>query len=309
MVDFIRQVRDLDATVLLLGENGTGKEVVARAIHYTGVRRSYPFVTVNCTALPAGLWERELFGHERGSFTDAFETKRGYFETAHRGTLLLDEIGDMPLEMQTRFLRVLEEKSFTRIGGSESIGVDVRIIAATNQDLDGTVRAGRFRVDLFHRLNVLATTLPPLRERRDDIPELAQYFLDQHAGSLGMRAKRLSGEALRILMQYPWPGNVRELENAMKRSLVLSDREVLAPEDLPPKVLKGSSGNEIAGALELEEVARWVLDHAAYSASKPLLDRLEKEISRQLVERIGVIAQAARLLGVSRPTLYSKLRS
>ncbi len=308
LVEFIRQVRDLHETVLLLGENGTGKEVVAKAIHFTGERRSQPLVTMNCTAVPTGLWERELFGHERGAFTDAHETKRGYFETAHRGTLLLDEIGDMPWEMQTRFLRVLEEKAFMRIGGTERIQVDVRIIAATNQDLEAAVRTGRFRRDLYHRLNVLAITLAPLRDRREDIPELAQYFLDQNARNLNTRSKRLSGEALRVLLQYPWLGNVRELENFMKRSLVLSDREVLAPEDLPAEILKGVDAVEIAGTLDLEQVARWVLDHASYSASTPLLDRLEREIARQLVDRIGAVAQAARLLGLSRPTLYTKLR-
>ncbi len=308
LVEFIRQVRDLQETVLLLGENGTGKEVVAKAIHFTGERRSQPLVTMNCTAVPTGLWERELFGHERGAFTDAHETKRGYFETAHRGTLLLDEIGDMPWDMQTRFLRVLEEKAFMRIGGTERIQVDVRIIAATNQDLEAAVRTGRFRRDLYHRLNVLAITLPPLRDRREDIPELAQYFLDQAARNLNTRSKRLSGEALRVLLQYPWLGNVRELENFMTRSLVLSPREVLAPEDLPAEILKGADAVEIAGTLDLDQVARWVLDHASYSASTPLLDRLEREIARQLVERIGAVAQAARLLGLSRPTMYAKLR-
>ncbi len=309
IVDFIRQVRDLDATVLLLGENGTGKEVVARAVHFTGIRKTHPFVTVNCTAVPVGLWERELFGHERGAFTDAHETKRGYFESAHRGTLLLDEIGDMPWEMQTRFLRVLEEKAFTRIGGTEKIQVNVRIVAATNQSLKEAVDAGRFRRDLYHRVDVLTITLPPLRDRREDIPHLAQYFLDQQAQSLNLPPKRLSGEALRVLMQYPWLGNVRELENTMKKSLVLSEREILVPEDLPHEVLRGADGNEIAGALDMDEVARWVLDHAAYSAEKPLLDRLEREIATQLCQRLRVRAQAARLLGVSRPTLYAKLRS
>ncbi|UCE04033.1 MAG: sigma 54-interacting transcriptional regulator [Candidatus Latescibacterota bacterium] len=308
MIDFIRQVRDLDATVLLLGENGTGKEVVARAIHFTGVRRNFPFVTVNCNAIPEALWESELFGHERGAFTDAHETKRGYFETAHRGTLLLDEIGDMPWEMQTKFLRVLEEKSFTRIGGTESRHVDVRIVSATNQDLQAAVQAGRFRADLYHRLNVLSITLPPLRERREDIPELVSYFLELHAKRLNARHKRLSGEALRVLMRYPWPGNVRELENAMKGSLVLSEREVLVPEDLPAAILKGGDGSEIAGELDLESVARWVLDHAAYSTNQPLMNSLEKALARQLVEKIGEKTQAAKLLGISRPTLYERLR-
>jgi transcriptional regulator with PAS, ATPase and Fis domain len=308
VVDFVRQVRDVDTTVLLMGENGTGKEVVSRAIHHTGARRKHAFVTINCTAIPEALWEREMFGNERGAFTDAHEMKRGFFEIAHRGTVLLDEIGDMPWEMQTKFLRVLEDKSFSRIGGTDRIQVDVRIIAATNQDLESAVQAGRFRRDLYHRLNVLSITLPPLRERREDIPELARYFLDLHAGRLGVRPKRLSGEALRILMRYPWPGNVRELENAMKGSLVLSDREVLVPEDLPPPVLRGGEGPEAAGELDLDSVAKWILDHAAYSTRVPLMPALEKALARQLVEKLGEKTMAARLLGISKPTLYTRLR-
>jgi DNA-binding NtrC family response regulator len=291
-----------------MGENGTGKEVVSRAIHSTGARRAAPFVTVNCTAIPEGLWERESFGHERGAFTDAHETKKGFFETAHRGTLLLDEIGDMPWEMQTKFLRVLEEKSFNRIGGTAAIRVDVRIIAATNQDLEAAVAAGRFRRDLFHRLNVLPITLRPLRERREDIPELARYFLDVHATRMGVRPKRLSGEALRILMRYPWPGNVRELENAMKGSLVLSDREVLLPEDLPAAVLRGGDASETAGELDIDSVAKWVLDHAAYSTRVPLMPAFEKALARQLVAKLGEKTMAARLLGISKPTLYVRLK-
>jgi transcriptional regulator with PAS, ATPase and Fis domain len=308
VVDFIRQVRDLNATVLLLGENGTGKEIAARAIHFTGQRRRFPFVTVNCTAIPQGLWERELFGHERGSFTDAHESRPGYFEAAHRGTLLLDEIGDMPWDMQTKFLRVLEEKSFTRIGGTETRHVDVRIIAATNQELEAAVQGGRFRRDLFHRLSVLVVTLPPLRERREDIPELAQYFLDKHAVQMNLPTKRLSGEALRILMRYHWPGNIRELENAMKGSLVLADRDVLVPEVLPAAVLRGAEGGESVGSLDLDQVARWVVDHATFSTAKPLMSALEKAIARQLVDKVGEKTRASRMLGISKPTLYNRLK-
>jgi transcriptional regulator with PAS, ATPase and Fis domain len=249
-----------------------------------------------------------MFGHERGAFTDAHEGKRGFFESAHRGTLLLDEIGDMPPEMQTKFLRVLEDKTFTRIGGTERIHVDVRIIAATNQDLEASVRSGRFRLDLYHRLNVLSITLPPLRERREDIPELAKYFLDSHAGRLGVRPKRLSGEALRILMRYPWPGNVRELENAMRGSLVLSDREVLLPEDLPAAVLRGGEGLETSGELDPDSVAKWILEHASYSPHAPLMPQLERSLARQIVARIGEKTLASRLLGISKPTLYTRLK-
>jgi DNA-binding NtrC family response regulator/tetratricopeptide (TPR) repeat protein len=308
VLDFVRQVRDLDATVLIMGENGTGKEVVSRGIHNTSARRGYPFYSINCTAIPEALWEREMFGHERGAFTDAHEAKKGFFESAHRGTLLLDEIGDMPWEMQTKFLRVLEDKSITRIGGTTAVRVDVRILAATNQDLEAAVEAGRFRRDLYHRLNVLSITLRPLRERREDIPELARYFLDLHAGRMGVRPKRLSGEALRILMRYPWPGNVRELENAMKGSLVLSNHEVLLPEDLPAAVVRGGDAAEAVGELEIDSVAKWILDHAAYSTRVPLMPALEKALARQLVLKLGEKQMAARMLGISKPTLYTRLK-
>jgi two-component system nitrogen regulation response regulator GlnG len=259
-------------------------------------------------AIPESLWERELFGHDRGAFTDAHEAKKGLFESAHRGTLLLDEVGDMPWDIQIKFLRVLQEKTFSRLGGTTPIRVDVRIIAATNQDLEAAVQAGRFRRDLYHRLNVLSITLRPLRERREDIPELARFFLDLHASRMGVRPKRLAGEALRVLMRYPWPGNVRELENAMKGSLVLSDREVLLPEDLPAAVLRGGDAAETVGELDLDSVAKWILDHAAYSTRVPLLRPLEKALARQLVAKLGEKTMAARLLGITKPTLYSRLK-
>ena len=193
VVDFVRQVRDLEATVLLMGENGTGKEVVSRAIHSPARAARHPFVTINCTAIPEALWERELFGNERGAFTDAHEARKGFFERRTAARCCSTRSATCRWEMQTKFLRVLEEKSFTRIGGTETVRVDVRIIAATNQDLETAVEAGRFRRDLYHRLNVLTITLPPLRERREDIPELAKHFLDLHARRMGVRPKRCRG--------------------------------------------------------------------------------------------------------------------
>jgi len=308
VVDFVRQVRDVGETVLLMGENGTGKEVVARAIHFGSLRRDHPFLTINCTAIPAPLWERELFGNERGAFTDAHETKKGFFEAAHGGTLLLDEIGDMPWETQTKFLRVLQDRTITRVGGTEAIKVDVRIIAATNKNLDQAVEKGQFRSDLFHRLNVLSLTLAPLRERREDIPVFANYFLSLHATANGVRPKRLSGEALRIMMRHRWPGNVRELENAMKGSLVLSTRETLLPEDLPAAVVRGGDSLEAAGELSLDDVAKWVIDHAAFSDRVPLMPGLEKALARQMVAKVNEKTRAAKLLGVAKPTLYTRLK-
>jgi DNA-binding NtrC family response regulator len=308
VIDFVRQVRDVGETVLVMGENGTGKEVVARAIHFGGVRRDRPFLTINCTAIPGPLWERELFGNERGAFTDAYEAKKGFFEAAHGGTLLLDEIGDMPWEMQTKFLRVLQDRTVTRVGGTEPTKVDVRIIAATNKNLDLAVEKGQFRSDLYHRLNVLSITLSPLRDRREDIPILANHFLAVHAAANGVRPKKLSGEALRVMMRYRWPGNVRELENAMKGSLVLSTRETLLPEDLPAAVVRGGDSLEATGELSVDDVAKWVIDRAAFSDRVPLMPGLEKALARQMVVKIGEKTRAAKLLGVSKPTLYSRLK-
>ncbi len=308
IVDFVRQVRDLDATVLLMGDNGTGKEVVARAIHGTGKRRGFPLISINCTAIPEALWERELFGNEKGAFTDAHESRKGFFEAAHRGTMLLDEIGDMPWDMQTKLLRVLQDKTITRVGATEPTRVDVRIVAATNQKLEAAVEAGRFRRDLFHRINVLALTMPPLRERREDIPDLAKFFLKMHSGLMGLRPKTVSGEALRIMMRYAWPGNIRELENAMKGSLVLSNRDVLLPEDLPTAVLRGREGGETPGEASIDEVARWILDHAAYSIRDPLMESLEKALARAAVDKFREKTLSARMLGISKPTLYTRLK-
>jgi transcriptional regulator with PAS, ATPase and Fis domain len=266
-----------------------------------------PFVSINCTAIPESLWERELFGNERGAFTDAHEARRGFFEAAHRGTLLLDEIGDMPWDTQAKFLRVLQDKIITRIGGTEAVRVDIRILAATNQNLEAAVTAGRFRRDLYHRLNVLAITLPPLRERRDDIPELAKFFLKKHAVAMGVRPKSLSGEALRILSRYSWPGNVRELEHAMSGALVLSSRDVLAPEDLPVAVLRGRD-SESMGDLSIEEVARWILDHAAYGKHAPLMPALERALAREAVGKWKEKTYAAQVLGISKPTLYTRIK-
>jgi DNA-binding NtrC family response regulator/tetratricopeptide (TPR) repeat protein len=308
VIDFVRQVRDVGETVLLMGENGTGKEVVARAIHSSGTRRDGPFLAINCTAIPGPLWGRELFGNVRGAFTDAHETKKGFFEAAHGGTLLLDEIGDMPPDMQTKFLRVLQDRTITPLGGTEPVTVDVRIIAATNKDLALAVERGQFRSDLYHRLNVLAITLAPLRDRREDIPVLANHFLNLHASTNGVRPKKLSGEALRIMMRYRWPGNVRELENAMKGSLVLSTRETLLPEDLPAAVVRGGDSLDTAGELSVDDVAKWVIDHAAFSDRIPLMPVLERALARQMVAKVNEKTRAAKLLGVSKPTLYTRLK-
>jgi formate hydrogenlyase transcriptional activator len=238
--DVLRQVATVaptDATVLLQGETGAGKELIARAVHQQSGRRHHPFVTVNCAAIPSGLLESELFGHERGAFTGAIAQKIGRFELAHRGTLFLDEIGDMPVELQPKLLRVLQEQEFERLGSTRTQRVDVRLVTATNRDLAQLVEAGRFRADLYYRLNVFPITVPPLRHRPEDIPPLVRHFVRHYARHLHKRIDAIPAEAMEALTHYPWPGNVRQLQNVIERAVILSPDPVLRlplAESTPP---------------------------------------------------------------------------
>src|SRR5271157_798266 len=225
------------STVLILGESGTGKELIAKSIHLHSDRADRPFIPVNCGAIPRDLLESELFGHEKGAFTSAVATRIGRFELADGGTILLDEIGEMPQILQVKLLRVLQERSFERVGGTRTINVDVRIIAATNQDLETAVKDGRFREDLFYRLNVIPIEIPPLRKRIDDIPLLCSFFIDKYSKRFGRNPITITEEATRVLSGYSWPGNVRELENAIERLLVLKDDDVVKPADLPERMV------------------------------------------------------------------------
>ena len=238
VIDLIRQVADTKTTVLIQGESGTGKELVARAIHVGSERASRPFAVINCAAIPGTLLESELFGYEKGAFTGALKTKKGRLEMADRGTLFLDEIGEMPRELQVKILRVMEGQKFQRVGGTEEIEVDNRILAATNRDLKQAVEAGSFREDLYYRLKVITISIPPLRERKEDIPLLIEHFFRKHRSRLGKKATRVSDEALQVLREYSWPGNVRELENALIRGFVLCPGEVIEPQDLPEEIRK-----------------------------------------------------------------------
>ncbi len=229
-------VAPLKTTVLITGESGTGKELIAKAIHYQSPRGRRPLVTLNCAAIPETLLESELFGHEKGSFTDAHTRKLGQFELAHMGTLFLDEIGEMGLGTQAKLLRVLEHGEFLRVGGQKPVTVDVRIIAATNRDLEGAIKQGQFRADLYYRLNVVTVHLPPLRERRDDLLLLVRHFMETKTREMGIPEKTLKQETIDALLRYPWPGNVRELENLIERLLVLSEGSQIAVEDLPEQV-------------------------------------------------------------------------
>jgi two-component system nitrogen regulation response regulator GlnG len=311
----IARVVSNDLTVLISGESGTGKELVARAIHDLGHRHAAPFVAINMAAIPRELIEAELFGHERGAFTGAAARNAGRFEQAAGGTLFLDEIGDMPMEAQTRLLRVLQSGEFTSVGGARTIRVDVRILAATNRDLAAQVASGQFREDLFYRLNVVPITLPPLRDRRQDIALLARYFLD-HAALQGLPRRRLAGDAITALGNHDWPGNVRELENLMRRLAVLSRDEIIGADairgmlgaPIPPGAEADATIAEAVRAL-IERIAR---EHPAALDDGTLYDRVIGEVERPLIE--AMLARhghnqlrAARAMGINRNTLRKRL--
>jgi len=297
-------VAPMRTTVLIQGETGTGKELIARAIHYNSPRKDYPLVSVNCAAIPATLMEDEFFGHEKGAFTDAQQLRIGRFEQASRGTIFLDEIGTMPLNLQGKLLRVLQEREFQRIGGAQTIRLDVRVIAATNQKLYERVKAGEFREDLFYRLNVFPIALPPLRERRDDIPLLAVHLLGEFCRREGLPPKQLSQEALKALAIYDWPGNVRQLENALEMAVILAGkREYLLPQDFP--VLGQVFGRTSASAGSLPPVAI-PPDGADFNL---LVSRYERALIEEALRRSdGKRSRAAVLLNMKRTTLLEKLK-
>jgi DNA-binding NtrC family response regulator len=291
----LERVIGTDSTVLIHGETGTGKELVARAIHHNSARKDGPFVAVHCAAIPNELLESELFGHEKGSFTGAMQRRIGMFEAAENGTLFLDEIGEMPLGTQSKLLRAIQEREIRRVGGSDVININVRLVAATNRDLEADVKAGKFRDDLFYRINVVPVILPPLRERREDIPLLAHHFAGEISKRLGrVNAPQIMPQAMEILVNYRWPGNVRELEHCIERVLVTCDAEKILPEHLPPQLSAppknggGETGRE-GGLTDIKE-------------------RLEREeIEKALVRSNGVVSEAARQLRISRRSLIYKV--
>jgi DNA-binding NtrC family response regulator len=285
------------STVLITGESGTGKELIARAIHYNSDRRSKPFVVVNCAALPDTLIESELFGYERGAFTNASQKKIGRFELAHGGTLFLDEIGELNLSTQAKFLRAIEQETFTRLGGTDEIKVDVRVVAASNRDLEQMAKSAEFRPDLFYRLNVVSLFLPPLRERREDIPLLLDHFLRLKAEEHSIPTKTLSPEVVDFFMSYPWPGNIRELENLIERLTILTPHETVMLRDLP------------AGMRSTDQTA--TLKEDVLSGSRPLsdaVDEFERELIVKALQRTGFNqTKAASLLGTSRRILKYRI--
>lgn len=287
----IRRVAHTNSTVLIQGESGTGKELVAKAIHYNSPRKERPLVVVNCSAIPETLLEGELFGHVKGSFTGAITTRKGLFEEAHRGSIFLDEVAEVPPSIQVKLLRVLQEREIRRVGGSENIQIDVRLIAATNKDLEEAVRGGEFRDDLFYRLNVIPILIPGLRDRPEDIPLLVGHFLKKFSSESNSPVRGISKEALNLLMNYSWPGNVRELENAIERAVALGINPEIMPEDLPP-------------AIRMRE-----LSHPRDSIPSGLtLQELERDYIAKVMERTGGHQlRTARILGIDRRTLYRKL--
>jgi DNA-binding NtrC family response regulator len=289
--ELVKKVAPSTASVVIAGESGTGKEIVARAIHNLSPRKDKAFVALNCSAIPATLIESELFGYERGAFTGADQRRLGNFELAHNGTLFLDEIGELPQELQAKFLRVLEERKIRRLGGRAEVEVDVRVICATNRDLKEEIRRGRFREDLYFRLHVFTIGLPPLKERREDIPLLVHHFIEKFNGETGKHVQGVSPAALSVLQGYAWPGNIRELRNTVERAMILVDGEIIGEEQLPPDM---QSTRPEAATLRV-----------------PLgipIDKVEKEyILASLQKNGGNKARTAEILGISEKTLYNKL--
>ena len=286
----IEKVSASDATVLILGESGTGKELVATTIHYQSNRKDKPLIKVNCAALPEGLTESELFGHEKGAFTGAVRRKPGRFEAADGGTIFLDEIADLPLPTQAKILRVIQERQFDRVGGTTTLTVDVRIIAASNRALEEEVKAGRFREDLYYRLNVIPINMPPLRERREDILPLIDFFVDKYGSSLA-KTVRFTQEAIDLLLAYDYPGNVRELENIVERCVTLSSSGTIGKDEIPSVIVNGEQSGK---GLRLSDVAS---------------DAERNHILKVLKTTLGNKTKAADLLGISRKTLWEKMNA
>ena len=296
MFDLVSKVAEHKTTVLITGESGTGKELFARAIHSDGPRVSGPLVSINCGGIPENLLESELFGYKKGAFTDAVKDKQGRFEEADGGTIFLDEIGEMPVSLQVKLLRVLQEEEITPLGDIGSKKIDVRVIAATSKNLDEEVVNGTFREDLFYRLNVMTIHLPPLRERRGDIPLLVGYFIDLFNKKLKKNIEGLSSEAMPILMEYTWPGNVRELENVIERAILLASGRWISPAELPDNMIQTQKLPPYLGSdedLSIKKASKWM--------ERNLIEKALKLTS-------GNRTQAAKILEVSRPMLISKIK-
>lgn len=296
--EMISIVAPTNAWILIMGENGTGKELVARSIHHLSLRSHKDIVEVNCAAIPEELIESELFGHEKGAFTGATEKKRGKFDLAHEGTIFLDEVADMSLKAQAKILRILQEKKFERVGGNKLIDMDVRVLAATNKDLEEEMKAGRFRPDLFYRLHVIPLTVPPLRERKEDMKPLVERFIQDFTAKEGVELKTITEEALNLLMKHDWPGNVRELKNIIERLIILTPSDVITAKDIPPLNVK-----------EEKDSSPVVQTTAADSLKDAKMDFERQFILKKLEENEGNISKTAEAIGLERSNLHKKLKS
>jgi DNA-binding NtrC family response regulator len=309
LVSMIGKVAQAEAPVFLRGESGTGKSLIAETIHKFSKRSQKPFVTINCPSIPSGLFESELFGHEKGSFTSAIRTKEGKFEIADQGTVFLDEIGDLPLDLQVKILRVIQNKEFERVGGLKTIKKDVRIIAATNKDIEKAVTEGKFREDLYYRLNVLPVYIPPLRERMDDIAILAEHFIEIYSQREKKNFDKLSGEVLDFILTYPWPGNIRELENVIERAVILSKGPEFKKEDfnLSSTNLNKDSGYKDKSSSRMGDLFPSTTSNAD-SKPRSLKDMEYNNMMDALSRTSGNISKAAQILGISRDTLYRRMK-
>ncbi|HUJ71240.1 MAG TPA: sigma-54 dependent transcriptional regulator, partial [Verrucomicrobiae bacterium] len=310
----IQRVVDTDTTVLVLGETGTGKELVARALHYNSIRREGPFIALHCAAIPSELLESEMFGHEKGAFTGALQRRIGMFEAAGGGTLFLDEIGEMPHSTQSKLLRAIQEREIRRVGGQETIGINVRLVCATNRDLQEEVKQGKFREDLFYRINVVPITVPALRDRKEDIPLLAQHFVQRFAKDLNREVPQFTPAALDLLLTYSWPGNVRELEHAIERLLVTCDSSKIGVEDLPFVISQAEAATaHIASRLTATTPSVDLGEKLGFDENSGLdLPRITEDIERRAIEEAlrrtdGVITEAARALHITRRMLRYKM--
>ena len=290
----VQKIAPTDSTVLITGETGVGKEIIARALHLSSRRRDHPFVKINCAAIPENLLESELFGYEKGAFTGATTSKPGRFEIAHLGTLFLDEIGEIPIHLQAKLLTVLQDKSFERVGGVKTTKVDVRIIAATNRDLQSAAQSGKFRLDLFYRLNVVPIHIPPLRERKDDLIPLIDYFLKKFGAKYQKRVADVSPDVVAALGSYEWPGNIRELENVLERMVLMSETQTLFADQLPPEI-KGSASTLRTSSLKVK-----IEDLSRVTEKQMIIDALNKTNQNR--------TKSAKLLGISRRTLQNKIK-
>lgn len=297
--DLIERVADSDSTALIQGESGTGKEIVAKTIHFNSPRKNKPLIPINCGAIPETLLESELFGHEKGAFTGATSARTGRFEMAHGGTIFFDEIGEMPIGLQVKLLRVFQEREFERVGGTKSIHVDVRIIAATNQDLEEAVHEKRFRKDLFYRLNVIPINIPPLRERKEDIPLLIDYFLQKFNARKKRKVEGITPDAQKVLLGYHWPGNIRELENLIERMIVLKNGKMITIEDIPQKVLQPTYPDHFF---------QFELPEEGINFSQAVTEFENQILDQAMSKANGVKNRAAQLLKMNRTTLVERLK-